>query len=116
MRCAVAHTRACIVDVDPRNIIYANPCKERAHIEFAKSIGVSAYTLDNRDELAKLVSIHKDARLLIRLLVDDTLSVMPFGTKFGANLQEAEALVDECKQLGANLVGFAFHVGSACQV
>ena len=52
-----------LLGVSPDKIIYANPCKERAQIEFAKANGITMYTLDNRDELLKLHSIHKDAKL-----------------------------------------------------
>ena len=101
-------------NVTPDNIIYANPCKPRSHVSAAAALGVHTMTFDNSDELRKMLALNPDARLVIRLLVDDSTSVMPFGTKFGASLSEACALMDECRTLGGNLVGFAFHVGSGC--
>jgi ornithine decarboxylase len=101
-------------NITPEHIIYANPCKPRSHIAAAAALGVHTMTFDNSDELRKMLALNPHSRLVIRLLVDDSTSVMPFGTKFGASLAEACALMDECRQLGGNLVGVAFHVGSGC--
>jgi diaminopimelate decarboxylase len=39
---------------------------------------------------------------------------MPFGSKFGASFDESCKLIQRCKELGANLIGVSFHVGSGC--
>jgi ornithine decarboxylase len=100
---------------DPNDVIYANPCKQPSHIAYARDAGVSRYTFDNAAELRKLVAIDPDAEVVLRLLVDDSLSIMPFSTKFGASPEETQVLVAECRALNARLVGFSFHVGSGCQ-
>lgn len=100
---------------DPNDVIYANPCKQPSHIAYARDAGVSRYTFDNAAELRKLVAIDPDAEVVLRLMVDDSLSLMPFSTKFGASQEETQVLVAECRALNARLVGFSFHVGSGCQ-
>jgi ornithine decarboxylase len=96
------------------NIIYANPCKGKEHILYAKEHGFDLMTLDNCAELDKIIALHPAAKLVIRILPDDRYSLMPFGTKFGASFDESCKLIQRCKELGATLVGVSFHVGSGC--
>jgi ornithine decarboxylase len=102
------------VGVSPDKIIFANPCKGLEHIKFAKEHNIFLMTFDSIDEVKKIQKIFPTAHLVLRLLVDDRHSLMPFGTKFGANRKEAMSLIDGCKELGMNLVGVSFHVGSGC--
>jgi len=102
------------VGVSAEKIIFANPCKGKEHILFAKEVGVEMMTFDNIDELAKIHSLYPSAKLVLRILPDDSHSLMPFGTKFGASFKESMKLIAECKKLGANLIGVSFHVGSGC--
>ena len=102
------------IKVKAEDIIFANPCKGRDHIEYAKQNDLPMMTFDNSDELIKISSMYKDAQLVLRILPDDSHSLMPFGTKFGASLAESKILIKKCRELGANLIGVSFHVGSGC--
>jgi len=102
------------IGVKPEHVIYANPCKGKEHLTFAKSNGFDLMTFDNASELQKVISIHPTAKLVLRILPDDRYSLMPFGTKFGASFEESCKLISCCKELGASLVGVSFHVGSGC--
>jgi len=102
------------VGADPTQIIYANPAKGPEHIRFARDKGVRLMTFDNQQELEKILSIFPDAELVLRIASNDSLSVMPFGYKFGASYEDALALILACKQMNAKLVGISFHVGSGC--
>jgi len=55
-----------------------------------------------------------DAELVLRIASNDSMSLMPFGYKFGASYEDALALILACEQLSAKLVGISFHVGSGC--
>jgi len=102
------------VGVPPDKIIFANPCKGKEHILFAKQVGVEMMTFDSLDELNKIYALYPTAKLVIRILPDDSHSLMPFGTKFGASFKDACKLIAQCKKLGAHLIGVSFHVGSGC--
>jgi ornithine decarboxylase len=103
------------VGAHPDNdIIFANPCKGKDHILFAKEKGITRMTFDNSAELEKIVSLYPNAQLVLRILPDDSFSLMPFGTKFGASFLESVNLIKKCKATGAKLVGVSFHVGSGC--
>ncbi|XP_049849078.1 antizyme inhibitor 2-like isoform X2 [Schistocerca gregaria] len=100
--------------VVPENVIFANPCKQLEHILCAKECGVAMMTFDNEYELEKIVSCYPRAQLVLRLLPDDSHSLMPFGAKFGASFAECRRLLERGRQLRANIIGVSFHVGSGC--
>ncbi|KAG7903066.1 hypothetical protein KL905_001534 [Ogataea polymorpha] len=100
---------------DPTKIIYANPCKAVPHLRYARQNGVNLTTVDSVDEVRKIAAHHPDCGLLIRIHTDDADATCPLSIKFGASLQEARVLVQECARLKLNLKGVAFHVGSGCK-
>jgi len=100
--------------VDGSRIIFANPCKMKSHIEFAKDNGVPLMTFDNTHELTKIAENFPHAKLVLRIITDDSNSVCRFSTKFGAPLNTTYNLLTLAKSLGLNVVGVSFHVGSGC--
>jgi len=100
--------------ISPSRIIYANPTKMKSHIEYARSSGVDLMTFDNSHELIKIAEIYPSARLLLRIITDDRNSICRFSTKFGAPLDQCLPLLRQAKELGLNVVGISFHVGSGC--
>jgi len=100
--------------IDGSRIIFANPCKMKSHVEFAKSNNVQLMTFDNTHELTKIAQIYPDAKLVLRIITDDSQSVCRFSTKFGAPLHTTYDLLSLAKSLGLNVVGVSFHVGSGC--
>lgn len=110
-----AEMKECLdLGADPSNIIFANPAKQIDHIVYAKENGVEMMTFDNMEELHKIHAVFPEAKVVLRLLPDDSFSLMPFGAKFGASFEDAVRLIAECKELGMNLIGCSFHVGSGC--
>jgi len=102
--------------LDGKKIIFANPCKMPAHIKFARENGIEMMTFDNKAELLKVHEIYPNAKMVLRILGDDSHSTMRFGTKFGANVHtEAPPLLEYAYSLGLSVIGVSFHVGSGCQ-
>jgi ornithine decarboxylase len=100
--------------VDSSRIIYANPCKSRIHINKAKQEGIKMMTFDNLDELHKIHLLYPEAELVLRILPDDSCSLMKFGSKFGAPEEIWDELLQEASNLELNVIGISFHVGSGC--
>jgi len=100
--------------VDPAKIIYANPCKTRSFIRHARGKGVRRMTFDNMAELDKISELFPEAELVLRIKVDDSGSLMKFSSKFGADLEIVPDLLEHAAELGLNVVGVSFHVGSGC--
>lgn len=111
-----AEMEQCLVrGVTPDKIIYAHPCKPVSHLQFARANGVSKMTFDNDQELEKIAQHFPEAELVLRVLVDDSYSVCRFGAKFGASQEATPALLQQAKDLGLNVMGISFHVGSGCK-
>ncbi|KAG6865391.1 hypothetical protein C0991_002972 [Blastosporella zonata] len=100
--------------IDPSRIIFANPCKALSFIRSASKMGVETMTFDNSDELYKIARAHTSAKLVIRILTDDSKSLCAFGIKFGAPLVTVPGLLSKARELGLDVVGVSFHVGSGC--
>ncbi|KAH9981904.1 ornithine decarboxylase [Russula compacta] len=102
------------LNVDPARIIYANPCKAVSFIKNAARLGVDTMTFDNVDELYKVARAYSTAKLVIRILTDDSKSLCRLGLKFGAPLVTVPGLLTKAKDLGLDVIGVSFHVGSGC--
>jgi ornithine decarboxylase len=101
--------------VTGKDIIYANPCKPKGHILFAKRNGVKQMTFDNLQELQKIREIYPEAELYLRIGVDDSAALCQLSTKFGAKISDCGKLLKAGKEMGLNIVGLSFHVGSGQQ-
>ncbi|XP_071637260.1 ornithine decarboxylase 2-like isoform X1 [Temnothorax longispinosus] len=99
-------------------IIFAHPTKYPSHIEYAKRMNVKQMTVDSENELYKIKYIFPEAKVVIRIRCDsqNTPVFVPLGHKFGSEPdEETVRLIQLTKDLGLNLHGFSFHVGSPCE-
>lgn len=97
-----------------KRIIYSHPCKQISHITYFKRQNVQLTVADNENELIKIKDYWPNAKILIRLKVDDTQSMIAFSSKFGANEPVVIQMLELAKKLRLEVVGYAFHVGSGC--
>eukprot|EP00730_Choanoeca_flexa_P012708 TRINITY_DN4547_c0_g1_i1.p1 TRINITY_DN4547_c0_g1~~TRINITY_DN4547_c0_g1_i1.p1 ORF type:complete len:516 (+),score=150.33 TRINITY_DN4547_c0_g1_i1:84-1631(+) len=101
--------------VSPTRIIYANPCKPQSHIRYAKEAKVDLMTFDSIEEMKKIAQIFPAARLVLRILADDSKSSCRLGLKFGAAVgSHTTRILKVAKKLSMAVVGVSFHVGSGC--
>ena len=100
--------------VVPPRIIFANPCKATSFIRHAAKANVEMMTFDNSDELYKIARSFPTAKLIIRIHTDDTKALCRLNLKFGASLLAVPNLLAKAKELGLNVIGVSFHVGSGC--
>lgn len=100
--------------IHPDRIIFANPCKAVSFVRNAAKMNVDMMTFDNTDELYKISRAHPKAKLVVRILTDDTKSLCALGLKFGAPLVTVPGLLAKAKELNLDVVGVSFHVGSGC--
>jgi ornithine decarboxylase len=56
----------------------------------------------------------KKFELLMRISTDDSKSPAPMSHKFGCPVAQGPELLEVAKNLGLNVVGICFHVGSRC--
>jgi len=101
--------------VPASRIIYANPCKQSSFIQYAAKHNVNLMTFDNETELHKVKANHPNAKLVIRILPPSTdKCIAPLGMKFGCQLKQVPRLLHVAKDIGVDVVGVSFHVGSGC--
>ncbi|XP_061101233.1 ornithine decarboxylase 1-like [Conger conger] len=100
--------------VDSSRIIYANPCKQISHMKYASAHGVQMTTFDSEVELMKVARCYKNAKLVLRLATDDSMATLRLSTKFGATVKTSRLLLERARELGLDIIGVSFHVGSRC--
>jgi ornithine decarboxylase len=100
--------------VDTDRIIFANPAKQVSHIRYASAVNVRAMTFDNESELYKVKEHHPTAKMVLRIRCDAKKAQCPLGIKFGAFPKDAPRLLALARQLGVDVIGVSFHVGSGC--
>ncbi|KAM6965880.1 ornithine decarboxylase-like [Tautogolabrus adspersus] len=100
--------------VAPEKIIFAHTTKPLSHIKYACSHGVNLMTFDSEDELLKICQGHPKAKLILRIAVDDSKALVRLSLKFGAKLETADKLLERAGELGLEVIGVSFHVGSGC--
>jgi len=102
-------------EISGKDIIFANPCKPKGHLLYAKQEGVKQMTFDNLKELQKIRDVYPDAELFLRIGVDDSGAICQLSSKFGAKISACPKLLKEAQSMGLNVVGLSFHVGSGQQ-
>ncbi len=103
------------LNVPAAEIYYSNPMKSRQYLAYAAAKGVEWYVVDSPEELRKVVAIKRDAKLYLRIDAPNVGSDWPLSGKFGAEPQEADEIVRTAVEVGADLAGVTFHVGSQCR-
>lgn len=101
--------------VSSDRVVFANPVKTPGQLRYSKKVGVRKMTADNMNELKKIKDLFPEAKVIIRVRCDAAITKVHLGSKFGCNSHsEALKLICGCRDLGLELVGFSFHVGSLC--
>jgi ornithine decarboxylase len=94
-------------------IIYANTIKPADTLEKLNVYKILV-TFDNLEELKKIKKHAPDVGLVLRIRVPNTGSMVELSSKFGAHPGEAVDLIAEAINLGLDVEGLSFHVGSQC--
>lgn len=93
-------------------VIYSNPVKPPLHIKRAFEKGLHRFAFDSSYELEKIAANAPGASVYLRFVVNDKDSTFPLSKKFGAEPQDALALMQYARTLGLVPYGLTFHVGS----
>jgi ornithine decarboxylase len=119
--CASPNEVALVRQMFPDAAIHLmHPIKARAAIRDAWQLhGVRDFALDSLDELAKIreeisaTGVDGELGLIVRLAIPRGGAVLDLSGKFGAEAEDAVALLRAARPVAARL-GVAFHVGSQC--
>ena len=102
------------LDVPAKEIFYSNPIKSVAYLTYAAECGVEWYVVDAVEELEKIHSIKPDAKVYLRIHTPNEGSHFQLADKFGAHSDDIARVIARATQLGVDLAGVTFHVGSQC--
>ena len=117
---SIAEVRIVRATLPEATLCFMHPVKSPAAIREAYfDHGVKTFSLDSVEELLKIVDATRDAdgrqasdlRLCVRLRVSSEHAALSLAAKFGCDLTEAPALLQEARQY-ADWLGVCFHVGS----
>lgn len=92
--------------------IHTHPIKRDEDIRRCLDFGCDTLVFDNPDELTKLLPYRDRCRLLLRLSFRADDAVVDLSYKFGCAPDQALDLLRRARDLGFNLRGLSFHVGS----
>lgn len=90
--------------VPQERIVFANACKRPRDIRAAAAKQVSLTTFDTESELAKLARWHSETKALLRIRADDPAARCQLGNKYGANPEDAPALLQVCTMIFVRVV------------
>ena len=98
--------------VEGERMIYANPVKTGVGLRACNECGVHKMTFDSASEIAKIQTACPGTTVLLRLRIDNSSAHVDLNKKFGAARENALDLMLKAKEVGLDMAGIAFHVGS----
>ena len=98
--------------VAPQRCIHTHPIKRPQDIRNALDFGVRLFVADNPDEVRKFAALRGEAELLLRVSFRSPGAVCDLSRKFGCDPEDALALAKLAAELGIDVRGLSFHVGS----
>jgi ornithine decarboxylase len=98
--------------VAPERCIHTHPIKREQDIVNATKFGVRTFVADNPDEVRKFARHTQKAELLLRVSFRSPGAVCDLSRKFGCDPEDLLALARVAAELGIEVRGLSFHVGS----
>lgn len=98
--------------VAPGRCIHTHPIKRPRDIANALKFGVRTFVADNPDEVRKFAQLAGEVRLLLRVSFRATGAVCDLSRKFGCDPEDVLPLARLAADLGIEVGGLSFHVGS----
>ena len=98
--------------VDAARCIHTHPIKRGCDIRNALEYGLTTFVADNPDEVRKFRAMAGRVALLLRVSFRNPGAVSDLSRKFGCDPEQALALARLAANLGVDVRGLSFHVGS----
>ena len=98
--------------INPNDCIHTHPIKRDSDIRHALEYGCNIFVFDNPVELTKFVAHKAQAKLLLRVSFPNPETKVDLSKKFGCTPEMVLPLLKQAKDLGIEVIGLSFHVGS----
>lgn len=99
-------------EVPGENLIHTHPIKKEQDIRYALERGVKWFVFDNEYELHKFRFCAGQVNLLMRISFPNPDCVVNLSYKFGIPPEQAVDLALKAREMGLDVKGLCFHVGS----
>lgn len=100
------------IGVGGNRMISSNPIKPIEFLEVCRQVGINYLCVDSKEEIDKIKFTFPQAKIYLRLEIDNPESSWPLSGKFGLLEDEAEEIISYAVRKKMNLVGLTFHAGS----
>jgi ornithine decarboxylase len=100
--------------VKPENIVNSAPYRKEIYLKRMYKMGIRMFVFDTEEELKKFKRVAQEAKLFLRVDVDNEGSDWPLSKKFGVEPKDAVELIKKADKMGLKVLGTTFHVGSQC--
>jgi ornithine decarboxylase len=97
---------------DPKRCIHTHPIKRDQDIRNAVEFGVRTFVADNPDEVRKFARYTDSTELLLRVSFRSPGAVCDLSRKFGCDPEDLLGLARLAAEVGVEVRGLSFHVGS----
>ncbi len=111
--CASRNEIDLVKSLGGNKIVFAHPVKKVDELRYAASQGIKYTTFDSKSELDKMSQHARDIGSIIRLRVNNPSARVQLGLKYGVTPEEYKDVLKYARNLGVNIIGASFHVGSA---
>ena len=101
--------------VTPEHTIHTHPIKRDSDIQYAMNYGCTRFVIDGINELEKFIPYKNNVEIFLRLSFPNADAFADLSKKFGCNIENAIGILRKAHELGINIVGLSFHVGSQTQ-
>ncbi len=98
--------------IEPQRCIHTHPIKRDEDIRNALHFGVRTFVADNPDEIRKFERLRSEVGLLLRVSFRSPGAVCDLSRKFGCDPEDVLELARLGAELGIEVQGLSFHVGS----
>ncbi len=98
--------------VDIGKCIHTHPIKKAKEISYALENGITRFVVESEFELQKFEAYKNEVELMVRLSFSNQEAAIDLSSKFGLPPAQALAFLVKAKQMGYNICGVCFHVGS----
>ncbi len=95
--------------------IYTHPIKKEADIANAAKSGIKTMVAENFMEVEKIMKIAPEMQVLLRIAFPNEEARCNLSERYGADEEKVERLYAFAHEIGANVIGCSFHVGSQMQ-
>jgi ornithine decarboxylase len=102
------------IGADPAKTIHTHPIKSDQAIRDALAFGCKVFVVDNPDELDKFKPYAGKAQILLRVSFRAKQVNSDLSRKFGCAPRNIPMMLARAQQLGVEIIGLSFHVGSQC--